>query len=340
MKQLIISILLLVGSFVPTMAQVPILVFDPKIQKDFIPIKGGEEGKSYAAIIKTALGKKELVDKTTAFLAKYEIVDLKDLHLDEITEEQSEYTMPISLRYSFSGVSGMMGSKVVFSPVKLHSNLRFEFHDNGNVMIVLDNMKEISFFLTDPGTRCFEYYPNDLASPIADYRGHYSAAMMENSVLLKVLIVANKGLDGLAEYKSKVDDYFTEVSSKYKVLSQVEADGKGEWLTDRDIIGYGENTKNNTGLNFLKLYYDEGRLLNINKKRWEGKIRPVIDMLFKTISANLSGTIDGVAEDGERIWIDIDGSVVPVDPKWTNNEPPTDPKEREKYVKKNQKKQY
>jgi hypothetical protein len=341
MKKLIISVLLMVGIVLPTLAQIPLFVYDPRMKKEAInPIKGGEEGKSYAIIIKTDLSKKDLITKTTAFLLQYRLVEEKDLHLDEITEEQSEYTIPFVLPQSFAGISVTMGGKVVYPPAIVFSTLRLEFHDNGNVMIVVDNLSEKSFYTINKMKRSFQFYQDDTAPEMAEFRGHYTAAMMENSFLLKVLIVANKGLDGLNEYKSKIDDYFKDIYSKYDVFKRVEDAGKGAWLSDEEILEFGENSKHAADLDALKQYYDEGRLLAINKKRWEEKIRTTIDMLFRTINLDLSGTIEGVAEDGEQTWINLDGTVVPVDPKWENKTPPTDPKEREKYIKKNKKKQY
>ena len=52
-------------------------------------IPGGENGKQYAAIIKSDFSKKAIVDKTTKFLLKYDLVSAKDIHLDEISQETS-----------------------------------------------------------------------------------------------------------------------------------------------------------------------------------------------------------------------------------------------------------
>jgi hypothetical protein len=342
MKKGVISFLLIVGIVAPSMSQ--IFFYPPNFKPDLMPIKGGEEGKNYAVIINTKLSKRDLVDKTGTFLAKYQLIKPEYLKLDEITEGLSEYTIPVALRQAFNGISAMMGLKIVVPPVVIGGNLRFEFHDNGNVMIVWENLKETVFCETD-GERLVNY-DRDKNPDMAEYYGLYAAATLEGSAILTVLIVANKGFDGLQEWNKKFDDYFAEIDSKYKVLDDVKRAGKGEWLLDADYVKYLEKSKMSEGkggaqqLNLTKQYYDEGRILAVNVKRWETKIKPLVADLFKTINVYLEGTIKGVAEDGEQTYIEIDGTVLPVDPKWENKTPPTDAKEREKYIKKNIKKQY
>jgi len=312
--------------------------------KNLIPIKGDEEGKNYAVIINTSLSKKALVDSTTKFLAQWDLVDLKNVKLDEISDEQSEYSIPLVLRQSFTSVSGMMGMPMTPSPaILLFGNLRFEFHENGNVMIVFDNFKEKSFFVLDKTKSSIDINNTDKDPLVDEYNGHYSAATMENTFLLKALIVLNKGTDGLKEYSKSLDDYFKDVDSKFELFSKLAASGRGDWLTDVQYLQFAQNTKeinNEKYISWVKQNIDEGRLISIPKKRWDDKLKPLIDQLFKAINISLNGNIEGVAEDGEQTYINIDGTVLPIDSKWKDKTPPTDAKERENYIKKNMKKAY
>lgn len=337
-----VILLLTMGIITPVMAQLPVIAMKPGFKPNLEPVKGGADGKNYAVIIHTGLSQKELVGKTTEVLLRWQLVKREDIRLDEITDEQSEYTIPFTFRQSFAGVPYMMGARVVFPPVVISGNLRFEFHGNGNVMIVWDQLKELSFCTVD-GER-FRYYDPVEHPDMAEYQGHYGAALMENTLLLKAMIIVGKGIDGLMEYNRKLDAYFADIDSKYAVFAKVAAAGKGRWLTDTDMIRYGSNTGLNKGekgmLEFMKQYYDEGRLLSVCPKRWEDHIRPVVAKLFKLINISLDGSIKGVSEDGEKTYVEIKGLVLPVDPKWADSTPPVDPKALEKYIKKNEDKQY
>lgn len=310
-----------------------------------IPIKGGNEGKTYAIIIRTDLNKQALVDTTTLFLARYGIVDRDVINLDEINDATSEFVVPVVVRQTIGVVGGMMGIKMPVTPVKVFAELRFEFHDNGGVMIVVQNMRNsiFKFVKKEEQQLLSKYSEIEKDSDYAEYGGEQSAQLMTSTAMGKVLIALNTGLDGYSAFMAKADEYFADISTKYNVYNALVKKGFAEWLTDKMLIEYAENTNFLNKESILKDYrkaYDEGKMLGIGQKRWENQIRGCYDLLFKAIAAGISGTIEGVAEDGEQTWINMDGSVVPVDPKWKDKTPPTDAKEREKYLKKHKKNQY
>ena len=344
----VIIVLLFIFTCIPAASAQLLQSYSPvhKAHSHMKPIQGGEKGKNYAIIIDTSLSKKDLVDRTTKFLAQWELVNLEDVKLDEISDEQAEYPIGLYLRQSFAGVSFMMGSKIVYPPVKLFGSLRFVFQNDGRVTVIFENFVEEFFILVDENTKKLENYEKEKTGQgmIADYYGHYTAAQMENSFMTTALIVLNKGLDGLKEYSKKIDDYFADVDSKFEFLEQVEKAKKGAWLSDKLFFDYAQGVYtgnyNKEVFENLKFYFDEGRILAVPQRRWEEKFIPLIDELFKMISISLEGNIDAVGEDGIDTYKNIDGSVVPVDPKWKDGIPPTNPKEREAYVKKNSKKLY
>ena len=344
-KGYILLILICLISFsMGTNAQLPVTPFSPTSKPHLLPIKGGEEGKNYAVIINTPLNRKDLIDKTTKFLAKWNLVNLEDVKLDEISDEQAEYTFAFEIPQSFAAIPTIMNAKMIFPPTILTGEIRFEFHDNGNVMIVFDNFTEKIFCTIDQDKTSFAHYNDEKKYPeMSDYYTNSSVSMAESSVLLKVLVVLNKGLDGLKEYTSNLDDYFNELESKMEIFRNVTKTGKGAWLSHEEYIQYAENTKihaKDPSLSFTKQYFDERRLIATIQSRWESKIRPVMDQLFKAINLSLDGTIEGVAEEGEQTYINLDWTVLPVDPKWKDKTPPADPNEREKYIKSNIKKAY
>ena len=65
----------------------------------------------------------------------------------------------------------------------------------------------------------------------------------------------------------------------------------------------------------VKKLVDDGRMPGVPEDRWEKNIRKAFDMLFIASSEHLEATIEGVAEDGEQTWENVDGKVLPIDPK-------------------------
>ena len=294
--------------FIPLSAQFPVL----QGNKGLAPISGGNEGKSYAVIVRTGLDKQALVDTTTTFLARYGIVDKNNVNLNEIDENTSEYVIPIIVRQSIYTASGMMGLKMSSTPVLLKGELRFEFHDNGGVMIVAQNFKNIIFqFITSREKLNSSAY--------AEYGGEESAQLMANSVIGKILIGLNTGVDGYSAFIKKVDEYFLDINSKYEVYDKlVNKEHVAKWFTDEELISFAE-TGGIPGIKrsveSYKKAYNEGKMIGVGQKRWEDQFRACFDLLFKSINAGLSGKIEGVAEDGEQTWELVEGLVVPTDKK-------------------------
>ncbi|MDR2764023.1 MAG: hypothetical protein LBB90_03225 [Tannerella sp.] len=348
MKKVLILVVLFISVIVQGSAQLPIPSLPPDYKPSHIPVKGGKDGKNYAVIISTALSRKDLIKKTVDFLVQWKMVNPDEVKLDEISDEQAEYTVPVLLRQSFYGIPFKMGLSLPYPPVVIFGDLRFEFHDNGKVMIVIENLREMIFCVINKGVTNFVFNEESSKDPnVSEYYGLLANVTVENSLLAKILVGATGGVGGLIEYNKKMGEYFNNIDSRYELFDKIESAGKGTWLTDEKFVAYGDNTIAyvkgeglKTMLDVHKSYLDEGRLLAIPRMRWEDNIRFVMAILFKSINIVLEGSIEGVAEDGEQTYYNIDGTVLPLDPKWKDKTPPTDPKEREAYVKRNKKKEY
>lgn len=366
-----VTLLLLVGFILPSMAQLPIFVPHPRQKKENLkPIEGGkvineegllEGGKEYAVIIHTELSKHDLVKAILDIFLNYKWIKPEDLKLNEIDDKTAECDIPYYFHQSFDAIHVMMGAKVIYPPIIVQSNLHFDFYSNGNVKIIWERMKEIAFY-TIEGDQ-FKHYDPQKHPDMADYSGHYGAALLEGSFMLKALIVMNKGTDGLKEWTAKFDDYFKDIDSKFEVFKKVEESGKGAWLTDGEFFDYAVNTKvsDKYSLDLLRQYHEENRLLAINRERWETKVRPVAANIFKFVNAMLNGSIVAVVEDDEQTYVNIDGTLLPIKTERVKNgieeqllpkEPldedgnggwyiqPEDRKTREQYLKKLKKEQY
>lgn len=275
-------------------------------------IKGGENGKNYAVIVKTNMSKKELVKNTTDFLAKYKLVDPKDVKLDEITESVAEYSLPILIRQTIVACKGFMGATYPDCPIKMHGHIRFEFHENGNVMIVYENFSNevLAVKSAVDGKRA--------GAAEEEYYGELDAVMMANTTIGKILIWANVGLENMDQFYKELDNYFNDIDSKFNVYDRMVKEGSAEWLSCAEYVkwrGKFNIPGTNTIVKGLQKYVDEERMLAVAKQRWENNIRPVCDNLFIAISKKLNGEIVGVAEDGDQTWDLVNGTLLPTDSK-------------------------
>ena len=328
MKKSFITFLVL-GLTLSCFAKLPPL-FPENKYPDLKPIKGGEDGKNYAVILSSGLSKEELINKTVEVLKIFEIVDSTYIIEAELSEELTEFSLSTKIRVGICyEKGGAMGVKTIYPPVILDVDTRFEFYDNGKLMIVFENLREKSLHVVSPDKeKTFHWYKNG-KEPEAyeEYQGHASAVAMGNSFITKILVVINKGIDGYAQWNAAAKDYLNDINKEFDICDKLVDSKYGEWLSDPEVIEYTEVTKA-SGYKYeaeiAKTYYDQGRLLLINETRWKTNVSKTFDIFFKSIANNLNSQIEGVAEDGEQTWINIDGKVLPVDKK-----------KQQEYVKKN-----
>lgn len=290
-------------------AQGPVYAYGPKGPKNLIPVIGGEQGKSYAVILRTNHTKKELVQATVDFLIRYQLVDSDSLKIDEVSEEMSQFTLPISFKQGvYYGNIAAMGIKGCHLPVKLKGTLFFEFYDNGKAMIAVKNLSERTFAIVDKSKMKF----NLESEP--EFWGIMTAKMMSKSAFTKVAVAMSKGADGLKDLRKAADDYFENINKEYAVYDKLAKGSSGVWMDDDEIITYAENTAN-SGVKHLKGFKEEGRLLAVSQQRWDDEITQGISFLFKDVALSVGGTIEKIGEDGIDTWENIDGKVLPLDPK-------------------------
>ena len=266
---------------------------------------GGNEGKNYAVIINTKLTKKQLIEKTVESLEKYGVLKMSDIKVDEISDDISEYTMPFVLRQCLTKANGMLNVAYVECATKLYGNMRFEFYENGNVLICYQDFHN-KVLAVDKKFLSKESALHD------EYLAEISACLATMGIY-KLLVWANKGLDGISDFYKELDDYFADIDSKYKVYNRMVSKGVAEWLTGEEFANSDYPLKSNQKK--LKDRVEKGILLGITDARWREKIVPCFDQLFIRINSYLEGEIVGVAEDGNQTWTLIDGKVLPTDPK-------------------------
>jgi hypothetical protein len=282
--------------------------FAPNAMPDLKPIVGGKEGKTYAVIFSSNLTKQGLVDSTVNVLKMWQLVDDSYKRNSEISDDLSTFTISIFYKKPLDFMkAAAMGIKTHYWPVRAHCDVIFEFYANGKVKLVFRNFTTETFVLSDYNTT------------LCGWDGHQYAVAASNSAITNVLIVANKGVDGFSEFKSQMSDYLKDVNGAFAIYDCLEKSGTGSWYNDKNYIEYGLTNKQYQGSkyqnDFAKIYFDEGRLLSVNQLRWENKIRPHLDNFIKTIVIACKAEIDAINEDGENTWQNMDGKVLPTNPK-------------------------
>ena len=273
--------------------------------------KGGEEGKNYAAIINTKMTKKQLVENTTNFLAKYGLVKKGDVKLDEIDESTAEYSVPYVLRQTVANCPGIMGARYNECPTILFATLRFEFHDNGNVMIVLENFSNQMLIVKT-------VKDNQQSQAYKEYGGELYAASMAHSTMGKFVIWANTSPEERKDFYQKIDEYFNDIDTKYKVYDKLVKNGEAEWMTSEQVADYRESQGgpgSKGQAKWMRNAIAEGKMISITEHRWKKYIRICLDDLFIAISDGIKGEITGVAEDGDQTWKIVEGNLVPTEDK-------------------------
>lgn len=271
-------------------------------------IPGGENGKQYAAIIKSDLSKKAIVDKTTKFLLKYDLVSAKDIHLDEISQETSEYSIP----FCFTQTQFYSSMRVV-TPVRLYGTLRFEFY-KGGVLLVAENMRTTVLCVSYHGT------VEERGGAYKSFMEEGNALQMTKSFLGKALIWANTTKEERAEFYKNTADYFDNLQEKIDVYNLLAKSGEAKWMNAQELCDY---TKENPspGSKYMVTWLENtaipaNLLLEINKKRWEKQIREeYFDKLFILLANFIDGYIEGVKEDETQTWSLEDNILLPTDVK-------------------------
>ena len=276
-------------------------------------IPGGLEGKNYAIIVKSDKNRRAQIEAMTSLMRKYGIVE--EIKASEIDDRTSEYTVPFEIHQAIDACGGIMGVTYCAQPLILKGELRFEFYENGSMMMVVQNFSPLLLFTT---VKYDAAYKEKLSPALREFIGENQTAASQRSPFFKFLVWANVGLDNMAEFYSKLDDYFADVDTKFKNYDALVKGGEAEWMTIERY--YGLLSKSDApgakyAAPWVKKCMDEGRMPGVPEDRWEKSIRIVLDRLFVGSNVALGGEIVGVAEDGIESWENVNGKVLPVNPK-------------------------
>lgn len=298
-------------------------------------IDGGKNGKNYAMILETKADFKTLVDKVGEFVMKYELYKDKsqlEKNLTEFSASQTDFTIR-DVQFPFGYHAGGIGNMLALNPVVLTADLRFEIHDNGKIMVVLENLGQLVFMDL---TTLKKSLVNKRDKVLLDEIGEEDAGQLlaaagvaraKNNKFLKVITAFTHGIEGYKEIYSAIDDFYNDMNKQYKLLDKIAsasdhffwADGQGmidtcKEIIDQDDMYYSKGTTLKQ-LEKLQEELNSGKLINVENRFWTKEIKIALDYFFKYVQASMDAKILGVAEDGEQTWDLFDGKLLPKDEK-------------------------
>lgn len=310
-------------------------------------IAGGSEGKTYMAIFKSDMKKKDLVQKTINMLSSMNLVDKSKVNLKNIGDGATEYVT------SFVMNTGVGIHPAGSEPLHLHGNLRFEFYEGG-MKLKMENLSE-EFFVVhgrldvdgkgSATLKKYQEYVSD-SRKVASATSSYGKFIAKIDKLQEIKHISNRNRslsdDAKSQVTSKIneanaeriqllEDYRARVIEQEAHFKKMVQANEAQWYTLSQYIDAAKNSPTfmkykNAANHFLQIYevaLKSNKLYALKDKRWKRDIRYVFDGLFITLAEVIDGTIEGIAEDGIQTW-EREGDLVV----------PTNPKEKSKYMKK------
>ncbi|HNY62305.1 MAG TPA: hypothetical protein PLH70_03380 [Bacteroidales bacterium] len=282
------------------------------------------EDRAYSAIINTALKQEELILRVKDYLVSEKLID----STEEITiydENIFEYKVGFGFKHGQYLTKGLWGAPQVAPPVTLYFDVFILLNNLGQMKITITNFysKVIAFVDEDGYLNCLKggkgngkewgdaniIYPADKA--VSD---EYGLILSTETGVGKALILFAGGLE--LYNKTVRGEFRKKTKEQFEIYENAIKNGSSEVIT-RDRL---PSLKVIGGI--AKYWPDQvdkiigdKLVIGVNQHRWEHFFEPVFDYFFKEISDNISGQIDQIALDGKVKYENVDGKILPTDPK-------------------------
>jgi hypothetical protein len=302
------------------------LMVATKETQDF---KAINSDRAYTAIINTTFDKKNLISKTKDLFILEGLADSSQLKTVVYDENLSEYKIRFGFRQGQSKSKGMMGAAFVAPPVILYFDAIFSFNSLGQIKVSFTNFDSEVIASADENNflNCYKGGKGNgkIVEPIlpADrvIMDEYTAILMSGTGIGKALLWANGGLEMLnkntrGEFRKKLNEQF---DSYYNAIKQ----GSSVRITKDNIANY-------TPIGGMAKFWPDQiakfkadkLVISVDNYRWLNYFELNFNYFFKEISNITSGKIDKIALDGNVTYENVDGKILPVDPKerktWLN----------------------
>jgi hypothetical protein len=323
MKRIIVTLLAL-GTMLPTA-----LGQGKMVPAQFIPIKGGDDGKTYSLVIKSPLDRKALVGTTLDYFVKAGYMEKEErAKINAAQAAEKGLSQEIDLPMGFYA-NTFFGSTQLQAPVIMTSKLEIEFPEDGIAMFTVNPVSELVFMPIDPEKKVI-IAELPVKKPVGPKGGGLQIEIFGETV---GTVGADKEVEIKPEwveyenYRSqlRIDQPLTggftmnnfiqqhaEMLKWMDLCSKVAKTGWGKWMTDEEICEY---TDNEASVKSYKEFMAEGRLIALNNARWQKGVRPFCNMAFIMLADTLQGALEEIIEDRQQKWQLLDGELAPSDPK-------------------------
>jgi len=304
------------------------LTYPQKDSKSYSPIK---QDRSYAVIINTKLNKDDLIPKTKDFLIIENLADSTQLETTNFDENLSEYRLKLSMKHGQYLAKGVMGAKYVAPPVILNFDAIFSFNNYGQLKITFTNFNSTVIAVADENKFLNKFKGGKgngkEEAPIlkAD-----QAVMDESNTILttettigKSLFLLNGKLDMLD--KASRGEYRNSLRKQFEIYKEAINHGSAENISLSNISEYefGNGKMKKYMESAIAIFKANNLVLAVDNYRWKNHFEPNFNYFFKEISNIIGGSIDKVALDGNLLYENVNGKILPVNPtekkKWEKN---------------------
>ena len=323
-KVLLLSLVLFVAGLPSILAQ----NFAPAVQlKDtkanMYPMM---KDQSYSTIINAAGSKAEMMKIIKDYLIEYELGDSTAISSVDFDESLSEITIPLCYTQAQTYGKGMMGAPLVSTPIIMQLDAFFAFNDEGQMMLTLTNFRgAVLCFVDDDhvinkhklsrGTVSYGDYYNEYDKKITD---EYTVELTLNTGIGRFLLASNG--NGWDYVRNAHKQFLAKKKESFEMYKQAMEHGSTECVTEENIMNYKlagyESTKlQETWREIAENYHSGNWVLGMNQYRWKNNFQDYFNMVFRDFANLLNGSIESVALDGEIVYEEFEGKVLPVDKK-------------------------
>lgn len=329
MKRIILSLVLMLSSTTLINAQ---RIFVGKENQH--SIYGGENGKTYSAIISADFkSKQEALSKTVEFLSEFDFVEDKESILasvKEYDESHVEFNIPeVVFRFGWHGTAPLAGAVAPVAPVYIVSDLFFQFYDNGKIRVTIKNLSDIAFWEYAALSKKYskEIDPEKILSPTEydKYMSYMLAPTMQDGLgkaTAAILVFANKGIGEVSKIQSSLKEFLDNIDEQIEIANKLEDKdfyllGKPEELLENYNKLIDENDLNVPAATIKALEKEiaEGKVTSLYNYFWQRDVKVEFDNVFLAICEAFNGKIEGIADNGEPTWELVGDKLLPKDSK-------------------------
>lgn len=314
MKKTIFIGLFLIG--VLSVQSQQLTLFAPK--KETAKYRAINSNRSYATIINgnQNTNKKELIKKIKDFFIEEELATAKNLETLVYDDNLSEFKVRLSFKHGQAKGKGMMGMVYIQPPVTLDFDAVFTFNSSNQLKVTFTNFDSQVIVSTDDNHNINCYKGSNKTQPTlkAD-----KDILNESNFILRTQTGIGRGLiflNGNAEMLRKIDrgDFRKSLNDQFNVYKNAINNGSSTIITIKNIGKYKHIANRYWGMQVEK-FKTEKWVLGVDNYRWENYFEENFNYFMKKIATIISGKIDKVALDGNIMYENVEGKILPKNKK-------------------------